>query len=92
MSSAIPSQRSEKFRNRNPQKKFLSENVIFWGLRLSLGPFGQQAPVSAPKWCINISSTSFHCGLIGILRLPKVQLVFSLGILEGVKWQTSRVA
>ena len=32
---------------RNPLKKmFLSENVIFWGLRLSLGHFGQQAPES----------------------------------------------
>ena len=29
-----------------PQKVFLSENVIFQGLRLSLGDFGQQAPKS----------------------------------------------
>ena len=50
------------------KKMFLSENVIFRGLRLSLGHFGQQAPespVSAPKWS-NIFSTSFHCGLIDI--------------------------
>ena len=32
---------------RNPLKKmFLSENVIFQGLRLSLGHFGQQVPES----------------------------------------------
>ena len=30
----------------SPQKMFLSDNVIFWGLRLSLGHFGQQAPES----------------------------------------------
>ena len=39
-------------KRRNPLKKmFLSEDVIFWGLRLSLGHFAQQAPespVSAP--------------------------------------------
>ena len=44
------------------KKMILSENVIFQGLRLSLGHFGQQAL----KWCTNISTTSFHCGLIGI--------------------------
>ena len=35
-----------------PQKMFLSENVTFRGLRLSLGYFSQQAhesPVSAPS-------------------------------------------
>ena len=37
-----------------------------------------------------IFSTSFQSGLIDILRLPKVQFVFSMGILEGVKRQTSR--
>ena len=31
----------------NPLTKiFLSENVTFWGLRLSFGHFGQQAPES----------------------------------------------
>ena len=35
---------------------------------------------------------SFHCRLIGISKLPKVQLVFSMGILEGVKRKTSRAA
>ena len=30
-----------------PQKMFLSENVIFRGLRLSLGHFGQQVPDSS---------------------------------------------
>ena len=67
----IPSLHSE---NWNPPKKmFRSENVIFRGLRLSLGHFGQQAPESYvsqlqsnAQWCINISSTSFHCGLIDI--------------------------
>ena len=79
---------------RNPLKRiFLSENVIFWGFRLSLGHFGQQAlesPVSDPKWCINIFSTSLHCGLIDIWRLPMVQLLFSVGILEAVKWPLSQ--
>ena len=47
MTWAIPSLRSEKFRIPEPPKKvFLSENVIFGGLRLSLGHFGQQAPKS----------------------------------------------
>ena len=84
---------------RNPLKKrFLWENVIFQGLRFSLGHFGQQAPeipVSQLRNGVSTSSlplTSFHCGLNDILRLPKVQLVFSLGILEGAKRQTSRAA
>ena len=51
----------------------------------------QKPCVSASKWCINIFSTSFQYGL-GISRLPKVQLVFSMEILGGVKRQTSRAA
>ena len=49
-------------------KMFLSKNVIFGGLRLFLGPFGQEVPESPVSqvfvMCINIFSTSFHCGLI----------------------------
>ena len=44
---------------RNPLKKmFLSENVIFRGLRLSLGHFGQQAPESPVSQLQNGVSTS----------------------------------
>ena len=44
---------------RNPLKKmFLSENVIFWGLRLSLGHFGQQVPESPVSQLQNGVSTS----------------------------------
>ena len=50
-----------------PKKRFLSENVIFRGLRLSLGHFGQQVPESLKA------------------------LIFSMGILEGVKWLISQV-
>ena len=68
-----------------PQKMFLSGNVIFRGLRISLGQFGQQAPESP----VSQLQASFRCGLIDIERLPKVQLVFSVGILEAVKKKTS---
>ena len=56
----IPSLRSEKFRNRNPRKKcfYFSENVIFRGLRLSLGHFGQQVPESPVSQLQNGVSTS----------------------------------
>ena len=44
---------------RNPLKKmFLSENVIFRGLRLSLGHFGQQVPESPVSQLQNGVSTS----------------------------------
>ena len=47
MTWAIPILHSEKFRKPEPPKKvFLSEKVIFRGLRLSLGHFGQQGPES----------------------------------------------
>ena len=46
-------------KRRNPLKKrFLSENVIFRGLRLSLGHFGQQAPESPVSQLQNGVSTS----------------------------------
>ena len=55
----IPSLHSENSENRNPPKKmFLSENVIFRGLRLSLGHFGQQAPESPVSQLQNDVSTS----------------------------------
>ena len=40
------------------KKMFISENVIFWGLRLSLGHFGQQAPESPVSQLQNGVSTS----------------------------------
>ena len=53
----IPSLRSEKNWN-PPEKMFLSENVIFRGLRLSLDHFGQQAPESPMSQLPNGVSTS----------------------------------
>ena len=47
-----------------PQKMFLSENVIFWGLRLSLGHFGQQAPESPVSQLQKSVSTSSLPSLI----------------------------
>jgi len=41
-----------------PKKMFLSENVIFRGLRLSLGHFGRQAPESPVSQLQNGVSTS----------------------------------
>ena len=41
-----------------PQKMSLSENVIFWGLRLSLGHFGRQVPGSPVSQLQNCVSTS----------------------------------
>ena len=71
---------------------FPSEIVIFPGLRLSHGHFGQQVSesiVSQLQNGVSTSSLSPFCGLIYIQRLLKVQLVFfSMGILEGVKGQT----
>ena len=97
MTWAIPGQWGEsRWTPDPPQKRFLSE---MWFFRDSGFPMAilvikplQALCVSASKWYINIFSTSFHCGLIGILRLPKVQLFFSMGILGGVKMQTSRAA
>ena len=41
-----------------PHKRFLSENVIFWGLKLSLGHFGQHAYESLVYQLQNGVSTS----------------------------------
>ena len=50
-----------------PKKRFLSENVIFWGLFDFLVNKPLKAlRVSASKWCINIFSASIHCGLIDV--------------------------
>ena len=52
----IPGLRSHLW---NPVKKmFLSENVILWGLRISFGHFGQQAPKSHASHLQNGVSTS----------------------------------
>ena len=54
----IPSLRSEKFRKLEPPKKmFLSENVFFRGLRLSIGHFRRQAPESPASQLLNGVST-----------------------------------
>ena len=59
MTWAIPSLRSEKFRKLEPPKKvFCSENMIFWGFRLSLDHFGRQAPKSPVSLLQNGVSTS----------------------------------
>ena len=67
---------------------FLSENVIFRGLRLSLGHFGQQAPESPVSQLQNGVSTSslppFIVDLLTFKDYPRSNS-FSMGILEGVK-------
>ena len=77
-----------------PQKMFLSENVIFRGLRLSLGHFGQQAPESPVSQLQNGVSTSslppFIVYLLTFKEYPRSNSFSSMGILEGVKWQTSQ--
>ena len=82
--------------SRTSTKMFLSESVIFWGLRLSLGHFGQQALDSPVSQLPNGVSTSFLPPVIlGILTLkdyPRSNSFFSMGILEGVKWKTSQAA
>ena len=67
-----------------PEKMFLSENVIFQGFPWVILV---NKPLSVTQ--LNIFSTSFHCGLIDILSL-KVELIFSMGILEVVRWLTSK--
>ena len=42
------------------KKMFLSENVMFWGLRLSLGHFGQQVPESPVSQLQNSVSTFLY--------------------------------
>ena len=70
---------------RNPQKKmFLSENVIFRGLRLSLGHFGQQVPESPVSQLQNGVSTSslppFTVDLLTIVgKLSKKMDILRLG-------------
>ena len=41
-----------------PEKMFPLQNVIFWGLRLSFGHFGQQVPESPVSQLQNGVSTS----------------------------------
>ena len=83
-----------KSERRNPLKNmFLSENMIFRGIRLTLG---QQAPESHVSQLQNGVSTSslppFIVDLSTIKDYPRSHSFFSMGILEGVKWQTSRAA
>ena len=78
---ANPSLRSEKFRKPEPPKKvFLSENVIFRGLRLSLGHFGQQAPKSPVSQLQNGVLTSslppFIVDLLAFQDYPRSILFF----------------
>ena len=74
--------------SRTSTKMFLSESVIFWGLRLSLGHFGQQtpeSPVSTPS-----ALPLFIMDFLTFKDYPRSNSFFSMGILEGVKWQTSQ--
>ena len=76
---------------------FLSENVIFRGvLRLSLGHFGQQASESPVCQLQNGVSTSslppFIVDLLTFKDYPRSNSFFSMGILDGVKCQTSQAA
>ena len=81
--------------NRNPPKKvFLPENVIFRGLRPSVGHFGQQAPKSPVSQLQNGVSTSslppFIVDLLTFKDYPRSNSFFSMGILEGVEWLISQ--
>ena len=73
---------------------FLSENVIFHGLRLSLGHFGQQAPERHVSMLQDGVSTfplpPFIVDLLTFKDYPRSNSFFSMGILEGVKRQTLR--
>ena len=76
------------------KKMFLSKNVIFWGLSLSQGHFGQQAPEGPVSQLQNGASTSslppFFVDILTFKDYPTSNSFFSMGILEGVKWQTSQ--
>ena len=70
------------------KKMFLSENVIFWGLKLSLGHFGQHAYESLVYQLQNGVSTSslppFIVNFLTFKVYPRSKSFFSMGILEGV--------
>ena len=78
------------------KKMFLSKNVIFWGLSLSQGHFGQQAPEGPVSQLQNGASTSslppFFVDILTFKDYPRSNSFFSMGILEGVKWKTSQAA
>ena len=63
-----------------PQKMFLSENVIFRGLTLSPGHFGQQAPESPVSQLQNGVSTSslppFILDLLTFIVYPRSNSFF----------------
>ena len=63
-----------------PQKMFFSENVIFLGVRLSLGHFGQQASESPVCQLQNGVSTSslppFIVNLLTFKDYPRSDLFF----------------
>ena len=74
--------------NRNPPiKVFLSENLIFRGLRLSLGHFGQQAPKSPvshlQKSVLTSSLPPFIMDLSAFQDYPRSNSFF--------QWEFSRV-
>ena len=70
------------------KKMFLSENVIFQGLRLSLGHFGQQAPERHVSKLQDGVSTfplpPFIVDLLTFKDYPRSNSFFSMGILEVV--------
>ena len=65
--------------------------MIFRGLRLSLGHFSQQAPESPMSQLQNGVSTSslphFIVDFLTFKDYSSSKSFFSMGILEGVKWQ-----
>ena len=71
---------------------FLSENVIFRGLRPSLGHFGQQAPESHVFQPQNQTSplAPLIVDFLTFKDYPSYNSFFSIGILEDVEWQTSQ--
>ena len=75
-----------------PSKKcFFHKMWFFVDFPPSTSPW--KSCVSAFQNGLSTSSLPpFIVDLIDILRLPKVELFFSMGILVGVKWQTSRAA
>ena len=80
----------------NWKQKYFRGGLIFQGLRLSLGHFGQEAPESPVSQLQNVVSTSFLppviLDLLTVKDYPRSNSFFSMGILEGVKWKTSQAA
>ena len=84
---------SQRFSTPEPQKNvFLVESVFFRELRLSLGHIGQQALGSRVSQLQNGVPTSSLPPFSTSLLITHDPTRFTMGILEVVKWQTSRAA